>query len=89
MSRTRRDNEVETGMYPVLVKDVLPVITALHQFRNIPSSYVLVLVLMMVCCNFARYRVPAGGDFDENDGLFQQFLIMLLPGADMVFGADG
>ena len=42
---------------------------------------------MMVCCNFARNR--AGGNFDENDELFQQFLIMLLPGADMVSGADG
>ena len=87
MSRTRRDNDVVPGMYPVLVKRVEPVIQALHDFRDIPSSYVLVLVLMMVCCNFARYR--AGSDIDENDGLFQQFLIMMLPGADMVSGADG
>ena len=82
MSRVLRDNEFVPGMYPVIVTRAPAIINALHNVGDIPSSYVLVLVLMMVCCNFARYR--AGGNFDENDELFQQFLLMLLPGADMV-----
>ena len=75
------NTEVMPGKYPVEMKYVPRCIQALHRFTHIPQSYVLVLLLAKVCCEFANNRVPDGGDVEYNDELFEQFLIMLLPGA--------
>ena len=75
------DKEVVPDSYPVEMKHVPKVIQELHGFTHIPQSYVLVLLLAKVCCEFAKYRVPDGCDVEYNDELFEQFLIMLLPGA--------
>jgi len=72
------------GSYPVEIKLVPRVIQQLHGFTHISPSYVLVLLLAKLCCEFANNRVPNGGDVDFTDELFKQFIFMLLPGAKIV-----
>ena len=78
------DKEVVPDSYPVEMKHVPKVIQELHGFTHIPQSYVLVIQLAKLCCEFASNRVPDGGDVEDNDELFEQFIFMLLPGAKIV-----